>query len=183
MISFNCIHCGSSKIKLVKSIFESETEAQYKNQNDFTKVPSTKKILQQDDNITITSQTALANKLSNLALINEEYWKDFIDLEKYNKKLEEKKQAIRTKELEEIEINRELADNLLPSYGNYGKWPYYYSRVNIEIALLIIFIFLIMNPILNAISPFLQTLWVISFFFYINNSIIGCFLFNKLYNN
>ena len=70
MTDFNCINCGSSNLKLVKSIFESETKARYYNQEDFTKTPTVHEILGSTNNVAIISQSSLALRLGQLDIQN-----------------------------------------------------------------------------------------------------------------
>lgn len=171
MTNFNCIHCGSNRIKLVKAIFESETEAKYQNQEDYTATPTTKEILESKNNVVITLQSGLANKLGNLTFKNQEKWEKFLDSETYNYKSRKKEELIR-KKTEKKELKKEGKiiienQNNTTGFKYYNLNPFFEPKIIVWI-LLIICLFLMIGNLLELISPFLRTVWIlICFLFFI----------------
>lgn len=69
MTDFVCVKCGSDNIQIVRGVFESGTEAKYKQREDFTKIPTIDEVLALDqEKIVITFQSRIAEKLGNIKL-------------------------------------------------------------------------------------------------------------------
>ncbi|WP_186708975.1 AAA family ATPase [Euhalothece natronophila] len=114
MSEFRCVKCGSDNIQIVRGIFESGTEAEYKEKNDFTKNPTISELLTENKNVVIKSQTRLAERLGEIYVKEprDTELNDFINLEIYGAK-RNKKSELDTKiktleeELENIEKLKE----------------------------------------------------------------------------
>lgn len=107
MVDFTCVHCGSDNIQIVRGIFESGTEAKYKQTEDYTQLPTIGELLASDNKeVVITSQTRLAERLGNLNLEN--FIKDNTNYTKFEdfrdknllSKLEQLQKEINKKETE-----------------------------------------------------------------------------------
>lgn len=69
MTDFVCVKCGSDNIQIVRGVFESGTEAKYKQREDLTKTPTIGEVLALDEEkIIITFQSRIAEKLGNIKL-------------------------------------------------------------------------------------------------------------------
>jgi len=69
MTDFVCLKCSSDNIQIVKGVFESGTEAKYKQREDLTRTPTIGELLALDQEKTvITFQSRIAEKLGKIKL-------------------------------------------------------------------------------------------------------------------
>lgn len=167
MVDFTCVHCGSDNIQIVRGIFESGTEAKYKQTKDYTQLPTIGELLASDNKeVVITSQTRLAERLGNISLDNLiKYNTNYTNLEDFRdknllSKLEQLQKEINKKE---IELNKQKEPNPPKEKAELPKKP----MANEEIIgqLFAILLFLIIATILST------------FFFNLFTAVLSFFLF------